>query len=58
MSGKNWDVWLGDSAELLSKLEPESVDCCITSPPFDGLRARVSTYQSDFDFERCVFRRT
>lgn len=29
---------LGDSLEILKTLESESVDCCITSPPYWGLR--------------------
>ena len=28
----------GDSLEVLKTLESESVDCCITSPPYWGLR--------------------
>ena len=28
----------GDSSEELKKIEDESVDCCITSPPYYGLR--------------------
>jgi len=52
MSGKNWDVWLGDSAQLLEKVETGSVDLVLTSCPFDNLRAGVVGYQSDFDFDK------
>ncbi len=31
-------VHLGNSTELITKLDSESVDCCITSPPYFGLR--------------------
>lgn len=31
-------VYLGDSAEILRKFPDESVDCCVTSPPYYGLR--------------------
>lgn len=31
-------LYLGDAAEVLSKLEPVSVDCIVTSPPYFGLR--------------------
>ena len=28
----------GDSAEILKTLPPDSVHCCVTSPPYYGLR--------------------
>ena len=28
----------GDALEMLKSLESESVDCCVTSPPYYGLR--------------------
>lgn len=31
-------VLVGDCQELLPRLDPESVQCCITSPPYWGLR--------------------
>ena len=31
-------ILLGDCLEVLKSLEDESVDCCITSPPYYGLR--------------------
>ena len=31
-------IYLGDSTELLKLLPDESVNCCITSPPYFGLR--------------------
>lgn len=33
-----FDLYLGDSRDVLKTLPSESVDCCITSPPFYGLR--------------------
>lgn len=32
------DIRVGDSVEVLKTLEPESVDTCVTSPPYFGLR--------------------
>ena len=29
----------GDALEMLKGLESESVDCCVTSPPYYGLRS-------------------
>src|SRR3990167_4934118 len=38
----------GDSLEVLKTFPDESIDCCITSPPYDNLR----DYQGfSFDFE-------
>lgn len=34
----NHKIIQGDSLEVLKKLEPESINCCITSPPYWGLR--------------------
>jgi DNA modification methylase len=31
-------ILTGDSREVLQELEPESVQCCVTSPPYWGLR--------------------
>ena len=33
-----WDILQGDSTEVMRGMEPESVHCCITSPPYWGLR--------------------
>ena len=38
LSDPDFTLWHGDARELLAQLEPESVDCCATSPPFYGLR--------------------
>ena len=34
----NWEVRQGDVMERLREMEPESVHCCVTSPPYWGLR--------------------
>lgn len=34
----NYNVILGDSKEMLRQLDDNSIDCCITSPPYYGLR--------------------
>ena len=41
--GDGVTVYLGDAREVLAALPPGSVDCCITSPPYWGLR--------DYDLE-------
>lgn len=38
MPMENNKIYTGDSLELLSVFPAESVDCCITSPPYFGLR--------------------
>ena len=40
----NYTVMTGDCRESLDTLEPNSVDCCVTSPPYFGLRE----YDTDF----------
>jgi len=34
----NLKIITGDCAKLLSTIEPESIQCCVTSPPYWGLR--------------------
>lgn len=38
ISGIEWDVYQGDSLEILKKLPSESTNCVITSPPYFWLR--------------------
>ncbi len=33
-----WEIRQGDCLEVLQRLESDSVDCCVTSPPYWGLR--------------------
>lgn len=33
-----WDIWQGDARALLRGMEEESFQCCVTSPPYWGLR--------------------
>lgn len=35
--GKNWELYLGDSCEILPRLETDSVDLSVQSPPFASL---------------------
>jgi len=35
--GDRWDLWHGDSVELIKSLAPESVGLTVTSPPFSSL---------------------
>ena len=35
---ETWEIRQGDAMEQLRLMEPESVHCCITSPPYWGLR--------------------
>jgi DNA modification methylase len=34
----DFQLWCGDVREVLPELEAESVDCCVTSPPYFNLR--------------------
>lgn len=34
----NLEIIVGDSREMLSRLPDQSVQCCVTSPPYDDLR--------------------
>lgn len=34
----NWSLYLGDAATVLRTLPKQSVRCCVTSPPYYGLR--------------------
>lgn len=43
------DLRLGDSRDILKTLEDESVDCVITSPPYDNLRTYNNTLEWTFD---------
>jgi DNA modification methylase len=36
--GQNWELWQGDSLDVLRSLPTGSVHCCVTSPPYWGLR--------------------
>ena len=45
--GDGITIYLGDSREALAALPPDSVDCCVTSPPYWGLR--------DYDLEPQVW---
>ena len=33
-----WEVYCGDAVDVLKRIEPKSVDTCVTSPPYYGLR--------------------
>jgi DNA modification methylase len=33
-----WQLYQGDALETLKQLEDESINCCVTSPPYWGLR--------------------
>ena len=35
----SWDIRRGDAIEVLRGMEPESVHCVVTSPPYWGLRS-------------------
>ena len=35
---ENWKLFNGDSLEVLKQLPDKAIDCCITSPPYYGLR--------------------
>jgi len=33
-----WNIFEGDCIEVMRRMEPQSVHCCVTSPPYFGLR--------------------
>ena len=33
-----WEIRQGNSLDLLREMPADSVDCCVTSPPYFGLR--------------------
>lgn len=37
-AGDDVTLWLGDALEVLREMPDASVDCCVTSPPYFGLR--------------------
>lgn len=52
---KELEVWVGNSLELLPKLPGESIQCCVTSPPYWGLRdyehsAQIGSETSPVDY--------
>lgn len=54
---KDLEVIIGDSLEVLPKLSSESIQCCITSPPYWGLRdyehaAQIGSELSPVDYVR------
>jgi DNA modification methylase len=38
LADRDVTLYQGDALEVLRELEPSSVDCCVTSPPYWGLR--------------------
>lgn len=38
LQGENYTVFLGDCRDVLSQMPSQSVNCCVTSPPYWGLR--------------------
>jgi site-specific DNA-methyltransferase (cytosine-N4-specific) len=54
---KDLEVLIGDSLELLPKLPSASIQCCVTSPPYWGLRdydhsAQIGSEPSPVDYVR------
>lgn len=52
---KDLEVLVGDSLKLLPSLESESIQCCVTSPPYWGLRdyehsAQIGSESSPVDY--------
>ena len=46
------EAWKGDSCKLLSRLEPESVDLILTSPPYPLLKKKAYGNESEEDYVR------
>lgn len=45
LSGQRWSVYQGDAVSTLSAFDPESFDCCMTSPPYFWLRDYGDNHQ-------------
>jgi site-specific DNA-methyltransferase (adenine-specific) len=50
----NYNFILGDSCEELKKLESESIDMVLTSPPYDNLRTYEGTCVWNFDVFKTI----
>ena len=50
----NYKFILGDSCEELKKLESESIDMVLTSPPYDNLRTYEGTCFWNFDVFKTI----
>ncbi len=55
------EILIGDSREVLRRLEVKSVQCCVTSPPYWGLRdydhtAQIGTEPSPEGYVECLVR--
>jgi len=50
----NYNLILGDSCEELKKLENESIDMVLTSPPYDNLRTYEETCVWNFDVFKAI----
>lgn len=56
---KELEVLVGDSLELLPEIKSESIQCCITSPPYWGLRdydhhAQIGSESSPVDYVKSL----
>ena len=40
-------IFQGDSLSVLKTLPSESIDCCVTSPPYWGLRVNTKSVIQD-----------
>lgn len=49
-SGEGWELWLGDSVELIRQVETESVGLTVFSPPFPSMYAYTN---SERDMGNC-----
>lgn len=49
MNIKNWTALLGDCLELMKDIPDGSIDCVITSPPYDNLRTYNWNLQWNFE---------
>ena len=46
----NWTAYLWDCLEVIKKLESESIDLIVTSPPYDNLRTYNWSLEWDFEW--------
>lgn len=55
LSSPNYEVYLGDCRQVLSAFPDQSVNCCVTSPPYWGLRDYGTSEQIGLENDPAAF---
>ena len=51
---KNGEWWIGDCLELMKDIPDNSVDCIVTSPPYDNLRKYTEGFEWSYEIFKQV----